>query len=437
MRVVLRCDATTGGGIGHLVRCVAIAEAAASRGHTPVVVGAIETPLARRMCEERGIRIVDIGRPGTLDDAARQLVEWADAESADVVHVDSYELTVDLIDLAAGRRWLASSMEDGAFGRRAAHIVVDPSPDADSGLRPDDGSSVLTGLRYVPVRAAIADAPPWHGRHLPPRVLVMMGGTDAHSVGERSAQALREHADGTEVHLLIPSRSGSGPGPEGVVVHLPSDAIAPLVSGMDLVVTASGTTIWELCALGVPMAVVEVTANQAGNHQFIVGSGAAVSGGTGEAVGDADAVRISSLLTDGPALNAMSARGRELVDGRGAARIVREWERMAALPSRMPGGLRLRDATMADSRRLFDWRNAPDVRAVSVTTEELDWDSHLGWLERGLASTERFMLIVELSPLPIGHIRFDRIDQDAWEVSIVIDPDRPRHRRGRRGTRRR
>ena len=51
--VAIRCDATPSGGIGHLVRALSVADAARAAGHTVVVAGSIEAPLARHLLADR------------------------------------------------------------------------------------------------------------------------------------------------------------------------------------------------------------------------------------------------------------------------------------------------------------------------------------------------------------------------------------------------
>lgn len=90
--------------------------------------------------------------------------------------------------------------------------------------------------------------------------------------------------------------------------------------------------------------------------------------------------------------------------------------------------LRLRPAAMDDAKRLFDWRNDPDTRAVSLSSDELVWEEHLVWLERSLARTDRLLFIGEAvrTDEPIGVVRFDAAEDGmgdgAWEVGITVAP---------------
>jgi RimJ/RimL family protein N-acetyltransferase len=107
----------------------------------------------------------------------------------------------------------------------------------------------------------------------------------------------------------------------------------------------------------------------------------------------------------------MSAAGRALVDGGGAARVLRRVE-----------GLELRSATMADARLLWTWANEPDVRRSSLSPDPIPWESHERWLSARLASPDCRMLIAhDPDGAPVGQIRFDRSEGEA-EIDVSVAP---------------
>lgn len=89
--------------------------------------------------------------------------------------------------------------------------------------------------------------------------------------------------------------------------------------------------------------------------------------------------------------------------------------------------LEVRPATEADAALLLDWRNDERTRLASRTTDPVRWDDHVRWLRSTLARDDRLLVIVE-SQEPVGVVRWDRLDADAWELSITLAPDA----RGRR-----
>jgi UDP-2,4-diacetamido-2,4,6-trideoxy-beta-L-altropyranose hydrolase len=84
-------------------------------------------------------------------------------------------------------------------------------------------------------------------------------------------------------------------------------------------------------------------------------------------------------------------------------------------------GLTLRRAELSDCYPVWEWKNAPDVRAVSWTTEEIAYDAHRHWFARALRRPDLQLDIVMLDDTPIGSVRLDRFGPLGL-VSIVLVP---------------
>ncbi|WP_432456760.1 GNAT family N-acetyltransferase [Cellulomonas iranensis] len=419
MRVLLRCDASAGSGVGHLVRCLALAEAARARDWDVVLLGDVDAPLGRRLVAAARVEV----RPAPAD-LPRAVREQPDLVGADVLHVDHYDVHGDL-RRAGGP--LVSSMEDGTFGRRPADVVVDSTLGAEHADRPADGSgTVLRGVRYAPLRHAVRAARRAAPAERRDDVLVVMGGTDAFGVGAAAAH-LAVAAGAPRVRVVA---TGEGAArvrarvPQAEVLA-PQDDLPALAAASGVVVSAAGTSVWELACVGAATAVVAVTENQRTGYERAVAAGIAVGLGPLDAVraGDDRAVGpLRALLTDPRARARLGERGRRLVDGLGADRVLDAWWAALGRPV-----LTARTATPDDADLLLGWRNDAGTRAASRDRGLVTRDAHVAWLSRVLAAPDRLLLVVERTGRPAGTVRFDRVDDDLWEVSITLAP----HARGR------
>lgn len=81
-----------------------------------------------------------------------------------------------------------------------------------------------------------------------------------------------------------------------------------------------------------------------------------------------------------------------------------------------------RPATMDDARCLWEWRNDPLTRAMSVNTEPVAWEDHLAWLRDSIADPNRQLSVYELDGVPIGTTRLDH-EGDAARYSIAVAPE--------------
>ncbi|MFF5991440.1 spore coat protein [Prauserella flavalba] len=328
MRILLRADSSRQIGAGHISRMVALAEQATRRGWTVAFAGRTDNAdfLAARFAE-LGVPVLG---PGTR------------ADGYDAVVVDHYGIAEVRSEVnSAGARLV--SFEDGVFGRRAADVVVDcglvPQP------RPDDGSGlVLTGVAYAPLRQVVLEArdkrrarelysretgvklPRSHdgGDAKAPHVLVVLGGG---GVWQETVAALLEalRATGTPctVEALVrgePALPEPGPG-QRFVVSPPGPGLHGKLVDTELVVSASGVTLFELCCIGVPTALVQLVDNQAAGYRAAVDGGLAAGLGTAAALDDATAT-LTALLTEPVARERLATTASATVDGHGAARVL-------------------------------------------------------------------------------------------------------------------
>ena len=476
MQILVLCDGGGPLGVGHVIRSLALAEASVAAGHSVVVAGHFEGSFVRGQLALAPVEVVQLAAP-MADDDRQPIVDLVRTLAPDVLHVDSYEaprLLGGLVEspgvqpgfgiLALGGQAagnvVLSNMEDGSFGRRPADVVIDPTIGAERSPRPDDGSTLLLrGSRYTPIRQRVLDArrsgqvDTAHdgiAHDAAARsVLVVMGGTDPVGLAPVAVKLLAGTGLALDVTVIAVGenaervRAAAEGSPLSLSVLAPVEDLAALMVRQDLVISAAGTSVGELCCLGVPMALVWAVGNQREGYDRVVATDAAVGLGGPELRGndlrgndlgeDQGAVGLlRTALTDSWARADLALAGRQVVDGLGAWRVVRTWEmtRRSVPDVVAPGRLVARAATLEDARLLWEWRNDPATRESSRSSEEVPWDDHLAWLGDSLNRTDRMLLLVEDEAGPVGTVRWDltrdREGEREWEVSITVAPQRRR-----------
>jgi spore coat polysaccharide biosynthesis predicted glycosyltransferase SpsG len=242
---------------------------------------------------------------------------------------------------------------DGDFGAaQEADLYLDQNLGARRlpGIAPQ--ARMLTGLDYVLLRDVVRDRRPARpaagDRELlavasrspsepsvpPASVLAVFGGTDPYDAAVTVVPLVL--AGGTPVAVTaVAARPEvaralhalpTGPG-QRVRAVPPADDLPALVRRVDLVVSASGSSVWELLCLGAPTAVVSVAPSQQVGYQQVVGRGlVAPLGGLQQLQDDPGARRaagevLARLLTDSGARQALATAGLAEVDGRGRERV--------------------------------------------------------------------------------------------------------------------
>ena len=445
MRVLLICAGGGPIGVGHVIRSLALAEAAVVAGHEVVVGGHFEGSFVRDQLATAPVEVIDL-----VDESLAELIRRF---GPDLLHVDSYAA----VDRLVGG-FVLSNMEDGSFGRRRADVVVDPTLGAERSARPDDGSTwLLRGSRFTPIRQRVLDARRSaevvgtmgdSSSSVARSVLVVMGGTDPVGLAPTAVGLLARTGLSLDVTVIAVGENAERVHAAAMGSRLSVNALAPVddlatvMARQDLVVSAAGSSVWELCCLGIPMAIVWAVDNQRDGYDQVVAAGAALGLG-GPDLGDspdADEGSVGALrtaLTDSRVRAEQALAGRQIVDGLGAWRVVRTWE--MAVRQRQTGqphepvpegnaGLVARSATLEDARLLWEWRNDPVTRAASRHGEPVSWPDHLAWLGASLTHPDRKLFMVDDELGPVGTVRWDRepdqINDPEWEVSITVAPER-------------
>ncbi|NGN91656.1 spore coat protein [Nocardioides sp. KC13] len=327
--VAMVCDAGPDVGVGHVMRCLALGEELVARGVRVVMVANLDrVPWAAEQVRRRGIESVAPG-PGDVLDVLVRL------EPTSVV-VDSYLLPASVYALVRDR-WPLLALTDGDPRGRAADLYLDQNLGAEtSAWELAAGSQHLGGLTYAQQRRDIVRQRPSAPKtareeHTPLRVLAFFGGTDAFGVSPRVARLVAETGVPVELTVIVAtpelaeSVSAVAPAPGQVIDMIgPTDTLAELVADADVVLSAAGTSAWELFCLGAAVGFVCVADNQQDAYVRMDEDGLAVGIATLAEL-DADPedalAQLAALLGDVRLRERLRAACWATVDGRGPARV--------------------------------------------------------------------------------------------------------------------
>lgn len=85
--------------------------------------------------------------------------------------------------------------------------------------------------------------------------------------------------------------------------------------------------------------------------------------------------------------------------------------------------IKLRRATAADTRRLFEWRNDAETRAGYENTEPVAWEDYVRWVADALARPDQELWIAERDGKPVGIVRIDRRGPGLSELNYTVAPE--------------
>jgi UDP-2,4-diacetamido-2,4,6-trideoxy-beta-L-altropyranose hydrolase len=431
-KLLIRADGGPHVGIGHLVRCIAVAEEWIRKGNSALICSVEMPAYTKRMFDEAGVIqfqvSADIGSSAdaitTADVAHRHRANW--------VIIDGYSF----------RREYVSSLRQSGF----KILLITDNPDnsnfeCDLLLLPgcsfsstartrSSAAQLLEGPRFAPLRRTILErrAPLANWDAKIRRVLLLMGGTDPLNLTSRLI-AILPHSPGLRYVTVTTSANqhfdsiakAIAARPENDVdLNVDPADIARLIQNCNFAISAAGSTAWELCALGTPSILCVTADNQEHVAQLFRQSGAAIvldARDTGFEARVSD--MLSNLLESPDRAAAMTSRAIALVDGNGTARIV---ARLLAAE------LHLRMVTMEDAECLHAWANDPVTRAASFSEAPITWDTHLTWLRGCLSNAPTRIYLAHARGVAVGVIRFEADPcSGIAKVSVSTSPTARRH----------
>ncbi len=195
-----------------------------------------------------------------------------------------------------------------------------------------EGVRYFLGPKYVPLRSAFWKVGRKRIRKRPKRILITFGGDDLRNMTPKVLSLLKENFIGLEFLVVV----GKGFNNRELILSM-ADARTKIFEGLtaegmrdlmlyaDMAISAGGQTTYELARVGTPAVLVAVAENQLLNCKGWEKAGFAIYAGWWEEGKLFEKIlTYTERLVDFELRNAMSKKGKKLVDGQGAKRVVKE-----------------------------------------------------------------------------------------------------------------
>ena len=363
----IRADGSKEIGMGHVMRCLSVAEAVADIDpvYPPVFITADAG--CRAMIEERGFRVIVLGTDyrdmmGELP-LLREVLLGGPCSAGAMLLVDSYQVSREYylalrsfvrvacfedmgeaypVDLLINYNIYAPALESRYQERDPQSCIEDRYP-----------QRVLLGTEYMPLRKAFQGAAEYVVQDKVTNVIITTGGSDPFFAAGAFADVLCDDEMIVEqgIHLHVISGpfnrfadelkrryqcgemmqwhdhtiAHSGGSKVPITIHESVKDMRSLVLQSDVVITATGSTIYEVSALWGPMIVFYFAENQRQGAEALGALTDIVNAGCFAAEHDAVADRVKEALKrcimDNDYRQLLHRQEKGLVDGKGAHRI--------------------------------------------------------------------------------------------------------------------
>ena len=262
---VLRADASSSIGVGHVMRSLSLGEALIDEGFGVELVSYELAPSLQSLATSCGIEVVELTcAPRSSEDA-----QFVLTRNAAIVVVDGYEFSREFFaSLELSDTFFAVIDDNAETNALSPNAVINQNPHAAASMyaHMKGNPKLLLGLQYAMVRKEVREVA---ALHLPTRegeVFVAMGGADFLGLTAPIVEAI------TETGLQIRVAVGHANTQREVVQKLADqhghvtlieqqDYVSSLASA-HVAVLAAGSSLWEACAVGTPSIGLVVADNQ-------------------------------------------------------------------------------------------------------------------------------------------------------------------------------
>jgi len=446
MNVVFRVDASSEIGSGHVMRCLALAQALCERNATCTFICRELDGNLISLIGERGFKICIlsnyeegyIAQDGDVSHANWLGCDWQTDASETQIHLEKLNPDWLIVDhYAIDYRWEVELqdhykklmvIDDLADREHCCDLLLDQNMIDGMHSRylnkvPKNCTSLI-GPTYAMLQTEYAKG---HDDYKTKsgnidRILIYFSGTDVCNLTTTVLSVILQlKKDSLQIDVVL-----SDSYPQSKVVdelikinrnvtrHSRVSSLKKLLSKSDLAIGGGGITNWERICVGVPSVVVTMAHNQEpiakklSEEKYIY-----LLGKQEDITPSLLAKKLKQLLNRGVDVE-MSERCATLVDGLGVNRV----------SSRLLCGLSSRVATLLDEKILLDWANDSVTRSNSFSTKKITAKEHRNWLTKNLEDNKncRIYIIENETGIPVGTVRFNRQNSD-WEVHFSLDPE--------------
>ena len=326
--ILIRVDANEYIGIGHLMRCFSVARALDKRGERILFVTADHNGDA--LIEQQGYDVVCLNsdwKEMENEKIGRVVEEYKPS----ILLLDSYNVTkayIDGLDKIVRIAYFDDLNKtcwnvDYLINYNIYANVFDYSEYIATKTK------LLLNPQYAPLRDEFKNCSK-HRVEVVSDILVSAGGADPACITEKLITAICPELNRMRFHFVVGMLNprikiikSLAKGKENVVLHINESNISELMKNCTIAISAAGTTLYELCAVGIPTVTYTMADNQLLAAEQFNKQGIMINSGDCREEGFTNKLKkqLCMLIENRRLREELSDKMQNLVDGEGATRI--------------------------------------------------------------------------------------------------------------------
>lgn len=342
-RVAFRADGGLNIGMGHIMRCLTLAEKFRRHGIEVYFISKLEEGI-KKICEApfEVLRLpsgcaepdASIGECNELEKEAQEINRLVSQNEIDLLILDTYNVDKNYFLKLMKQAKKIGYIDDLNKFTYPVDILIHGSLVAD--YKPyekyQEDEIVLAGLRYNLIRDEFKGLPERETKPSVATIMITTGASDQYNMSSRIINIILEDDElkSLEVNVVIGNSFKNkselykiAENNKNVNLHENVNYMSKIMLDSDIALSAGGSTLYELCACGTPT-IAFVTAD---NQEFIVDKmhecGYLINLGFCNDIDNKKLTRtLKALMRDYMLRKELYSKGRNLVDGKGAQRVV-------------------------------------------------------------------------------------------------------------------
>ena len=262
---VLRADASSSIGVGHVMRSLSLGEALLDEGFGVELVSFELAPSLQSLAASCGITVVELScAPRSNEDA-----QFVLQRNANIVVVDGYEFSREFFAVLEASSTPFAVVDDNAeTNAHSPSAVINQNPHASASMYAhlQSNPKLLLGLQYAMVRKEVREVGAMNLSSREGEVFVAMGGADFLGLTAPIVEALAE--TGLQIRVAVGHANTQRAQIQkladqfGHVTLIEQQDYVSSLASAHVAILAAGSSLWEACAVGTPSIGLVVADNQ-------------------------------------------------------------------------------------------------------------------------------------------------------------------------------
>lgn len=355
------------------------------------------------------------------------IIDWQNDFSifcdADLVIIDSYLADLDFYNEISDKVSLTVYIDDNNRLEYPKGIVVNGTLDASNiNYSKRDNIKYLVGNEFIPLRNDFWDISKLKIKDSIENILITMGGNDLRNLTPEILKLLNDKFPDITKKVIIADSFNNTSEIESLknqsvdLIYSPnSSEIINLMQSVDLAISASGQTLYELACVGVPTIAIGIIDNQKNNIKNWIENGFIEYAGCWN-----EKNLLNNIFNKIKYLKDKNVRfdkrllGIQSVDGKGSLKIVKN-----ILNEFYTNNCVFRKVKNEDCIKIFEIANDDEVRKYSFNSNKILLDDHKIWFNNILKNELVSFYVLEYYGDIIGQLRLD-FDEIYPVISISL-----------------